>query len=183
MDGRPGSAGIKPNGLDKPIFYLCDGKTIVLMGELETLLERTVQGMGFALADVEISNRGKMLRLFIEKPVLGESITLDDCTKVSRQLQRVLPVEGVDFDRLEVSSPGLDRKLKKMSDFQRFEGHEVEVRLRVAVDGRRRVSGVLRGIQGDQILLDWEGGQLSFDLTNLERARLVPKLKVAGGRK
>jgi ribosome maturation factor RimP len=148
------------------------------MSALETLLERTVQGLGYELADLEISNRGKLLRIFIEKPLEGPDggITLDDCTRVTRQLQRVLPVEGVDFDRLEVSSPGLDRKLKKAADFRRFAGQEVEVRLRVLVGGRRRVTGVLRGIEGEQVALDSEAGQFVFELSNLERARLVPKL-------
>lgn len=147
------------------------------MSALEQLLERTVRGLGYELADIEISNRGKMLRIFIEKQhdVVGPGVTLDDCTRVTRQLQRVLPVEGVEFDRMEVSSPGLDRKLKKASDFQRFSGHEAEVRLRVPVNGRRRLVGTLRGIDGEQVALDFEGGRFVFDLTNLERARLVPK--------
>ncbi|MBM3346514.1 MAG: ribosome maturation factor RimP [Betaproteobacteria bacterium] len=148
------------------------------MNALETLLEDTLRGMGYELSDIEISNRNRILRIFIEKSLEGHEtgITLDDCTRVSRQLQRVLPVEGVDFDRLEVSSPGLDRKLKKAADFQRFAGQEVEVQLRVLVNGRRRVTGVLRGIDGEQVALDSEGGQFVFELPNLKRARLVPKI-------
>ncbi len=148
------------------------------MSALEALIEQTVNGLGYELADLEISNRGKMLRIFIENSLEKASvgITLDDCARVTRQLQRVLPVEGIDFDRLEVSSPGLDRKLKKAADFRRFSGHQIEVRLRVLVDGRRRVVGTLRGIDGEQVALDFDGGQLVFDLSNLERARLVPKL-------
>ncbi len=148
------------------------------MSVLEALIEQTVNGLGYELADLEISNRGKMLRIFIENSLEKASvgITLEDCTRVTRQLQRVLPVEGIDFDCLEVSSPGLDRKLKKAADFRRFSGHQIEVRLRVLVDGRRRVVGTLRGIDGEQVALDFDGGQLVFDLSNLERARLVPKL-------
>jgi len=167
-------------GWTSPFFICVTGIRILaaLMSALETLLERTVQGLGYELADLEISNRGKLLRIFIEKPQEGPDggITLEDCTRVTRQLQRVLPVEGVDFDRLEVSSPGLDRKLKKAADFRRFAGQEVEVRLRVLVGGRRRVTGVLLGIEGEQVALDSEGGQFVFELSNLERARLVPKL-------
>jgi ribosome maturation factor RimP len=168
----------KLNGLYQPIFYLWNGNWSLSMSALEALIERTVQGLGYELADVEISNKNKMLRIFIENPHEKSSvgITLDDCTRVTRQLQRVLPVEGIEFDRLEVSSPGLDRKLKKVADFQRFAGQEVEVRLRVQVNGRRRVVGTLHGIEGEQVALDFDGGRLVFDLSNLERARLVPKL-------
>ncbi len=168
------------NGLDQPIFYLWHGMSDSVMNGLETLLARTVQGMGYELADLELSNRGKMLRVFIEKSAGdgGAGISLDDCTRVTRHLQRVLPVEGIDVDRLEVSSPGLDRKLKKLSDFQRFTGHEVEVRLRVPVAGRRRLVGTLQGVEGDLVALDFEGGRFTFDLSNLERARLVPKIKI-----
>jgi ribosome maturation factor RimP len=166
------------NGLYKPIFFSGAILWVLSMSALEALLERTVQGLGYELADLEISNRGKMLRLFIENALEkgGAAITLDDCTRVTRQLQRVLPVEGIEFDRLEVSSPGLDRRLKKMTDFQRFAGHEAEVRLRVPVDGRRRVTGTVRTADGEQVALDFEGGQIKFDLSNLERARLVPKI-------
>jgi ribosome maturation factor RimP len=148
------------------------------MEPLEQLLERTIVGLGYELADLEISNRGKMLRVFIDKEheVGGQGVTLDDCTRVTRQLQRVLPVEGVEFDRLEVSSPGLDRKLKKPADFVRFAGQVAEVRLRTPINGRRRVTGTVRGLDGEQVVLDFDGGQLVFDLSNLERARLVPKL-------
>ena len=148
------------------------------MSALEALIEQAVRGLGYELADLETSNRNKMLRVFIENPLeeVSIGITLDDCARVTRQLQRVLPVEGIEFDRLEVSSPGLDRKLKKVADFRRFAGKEVEVRLRVQVNGRRRVVGTLHGIEGEQVALDFDGGRLVFDLSNLERARLVPKL-------
>jgi ribosome maturation factor RimP len=165
-------------GCASPFFICVAELTGFAMEPLEQLLERTVVGLGYELADLEISNRGKMLRVFIDKEheVGGAGITLDDCTRVTRQLQRVLPVEGVDFDRLEVSSPGLDRKLKKPADFVRFAGQVAEVRLRTPINGRRRVTGTVRGLDGEQVVLDFEGGQLVFDLSNLERARLVPKL-------
>jgi ribosome maturation factor RimP len=151
------------------------------MSELEQLLERTVAGLGCQLADFDFSNRNRLLRVFIEKPdrdgaASGAAVTLDDCTAVTRQLQRVLPVEGVDYDRLEVSSPGLDRRLKKAGDFARFAGHRAEVRLRVPVNGRRNFLGTVRAVQGERVELDFDGGQLAFELTDMDRARLVPEL-------
>lgn len=144
------------------------------MTELEPLLERTVAGLGCQLADFDFSNRNRLLRVFIEK--LEGAVTLDDCAAVTRQLQRVLPVEGIDYDRLEVSSPGLDRRLKKASDFARFAGHRAEVRLRVPVNGRRNFLGTVRAVQGERVELDFDGGQVAFDLTEMDRARLVPEL-------
>jgi ribosome maturation factor RimP len=144
------------------------------MTGLEQLLERTVAGLGCQLADFDFSNRNRLLRVFIEKP--EGAVTLDDCAAVTRQLQRVLPVEGVDYDRLEVSSPGLDRRLKKAADFARFAGHRAEVRLRVPVNGRRNFLGTVRAVQGERVELEFDGGQVAFDLTDMDRARLVPEL-------
>src|SRR5262249_18512020 len=83
---------------------------------------------------------------------------------------------GVTYDRLEVSSPGLDRKLKKAADFARFTGHEASVRLRRAVNGRRNFVGVVRSVEGERVEFEFEGGRMAFDLAELDRARLVPKL-------
>jgi ribosome maturation factor RimP len=120
-----------------------------------------------------------MLRVFIEKiHELGRSqtgVTLADCESVSRQLQRILEVEGIEYDRLEVSSPGLDRRLKKAADFARFAGCEARVRLRHPVNGRRNFTGTVRAVEGDRIEFDYDSGRLEFDLADLDRARLVPK--------
>src|SRR6188474_1972458 len=81
--------------------------------------------MGYELVDVQASNGGRFLRLFIDK---AGGIGVEDCAAVSRQLSRVFEVEGVDYDRLEVSSPGLDRPLRKAADFARFAGQKAQVR-------------------------------------------------------
>ncbi len=153
-----------------------------MVSALEPLVERTVSGLGYELVDVEFTNNGRMLRVFIEKlheldPGTGQAgVTIADCELVSRQLQRVFEVEGIGYDRLEVSSPGLDRKLKKAGDFARFTGQEVQVRLRRAVNGRRNFVGIVRGVEGERVEFEFEGDRMVFDVAELDRARLVPKL-------
>jgi ribosome maturation factor RimP len=137
------------------------------------LLESTLAGLGYELVDVERSSRGKMLRVFIDKP---DGITVDDCGVVSNHLSRLLAVENIDYDRLEVSSPGLDRPLKKASDFIRFAGESVKLRLRVALQGQRNFVGILREVNDGVLKLEVDGKMLDLDLNNLEKVRLVPKL-------
>ena len=96
--------------------------------------------MGYELVDVQASNGGRLLRLFIDKP---GGVGLQDCAAVSRQLSRVFEVEGIDYERLEVSSPGLDRPLRHAADFARFSGHEVEIGLKLPFKGRKRFRGEL----------------------------------------
>ncbi|HZF20464.1 MAG TPA: ribosome maturation factor RimP [Burkholderiales bacterium] len=153
-----------------------------VVSTLEALIERTVGGLGYELADFEYINNGMMLRVFIEKldevdsgPGQG-GITVADCEAASRQLQRVLEVEGIAYDRLEVSSPGLDRRLRKAADFARFTGHEAAVRLRRPVNGRRNFTGTVRGVTGERVEIEFEGDRMAFDMAELDRARLVPKL-------
>ena len=152
------------------------------MSALEPLVERTVNGLGYGLADFEYINNGMMLRVFIERSHEVDSalaqggVTVADCEAVSRQLQRVLEVEGVAYDRLEVSSPGLDRRLKKAADFARFAGHEARVRLRHPVNGRRNFTGIVCAVEGERVEFEFEGERMAFDMAELDRARLVPKL-------
>jgi ribosome maturation factor RimP len=141
---------------------------------LEGILEPTLAGMGYELVDAQVSNRGRFLRIFMDKP---GGITLDDCASVSRHLSHLLEVEGIDYDRLEVSSPGLDRPLRKAADFARFAGQKVDVRMRLAdAGGRRRYVGVLRGIEGTTATVDVDGVPVALQLDGMDRARLVPDL-------
>jgi ribosome maturation factor RimP len=150
--------------------------------ELQGLLEQTVDGLGYELVSVELPNRGRMLRIFIDKPAgpqgaVASGITVDDCARVSNQLARVLEVEDIDYDRLEVSSPGLDRPLKKEADFARFAGEQARLTLRVPVAGRRNFTGVMRAVADGKLQLEIEGGMVSVDLANIDKARLVPKVE------
>jgi ribosome maturation factor RimP len=141
--------------------------------DLYELLESTLAGLGYELVEVERSARGKMLRVFIDKPA---GITVDDCGAVSNHLSRLLAVENIDYERLEVSSPGLDRPLKKASDFIRFAGESVKLKLRVALQGQRNFVGILREVNDGILKLEVDGKMLDLDLNNLEKVRLVPKL-------
>jgi ribosome maturation factor RimP len=149
-------------------FFVCVGAM-----DLYELLETTLAGLGYELVDLERSIRGKLLRVFIDKP---NGVSVDDCVAVSNHLSRLLAVENIDYDRLEVSSPGLDRPLRKPSDFIRFLGESVKLRLRVALQGRRNFIGVLREVNDGMLKLEMDGKTLDLELSNLEKARLVPKL-------
>ena len=143
--------------------------------DLHHLIDITVTGLGYELVDLELSPRGRVLRLFIDKVDKPSGIDVDDCALVSNQLSRVLAVENVDYDRLEVSSPGLDRVLKKPADFERFAGAEVNLKLRLPISGRRNFNGVLHGVQDGKVRLAIDSGELEVDLGNIDKARLVPK--------
>lgn len=142
---------------------------------LHELIEKTVIGLGYELVDLEMSPRARVLRIFIDKPEKERGVDIDDCVAVSNQLSRVLTVENVDYDRLEVSSPGLDRPLTKAADYERFAGSEIHLKLRIPVNGRRNFNGVLQGLQDGKVRLVLESGEAELDLGNIERARLVPK--------
>ncbi|MGH8648565.1 MAG: ribosome maturation factor RimP [Burkholderiales bacterium] len=141
--------------------------------ELNELLSATVSGMGYELSGVERPARGGLLRIYIDKP---GGVTVDDCAAVSHQVSRVLAVERVDYERLEVSSPGLDRLLRGERDFARFAGQRARVRVRLPVDGQRNFVGVVREAGAGRVQLEVEGRVLSLDLGNVETARLVPNL-------
>ncbi len=139
------------------------------------VVELTLAGMGFELVDARASGGGRHLSIFIDK---AGGITLDHCAEVSRQLERVFAVEGIDYDRLEVSSPGLDRPLRKAADFARFAGSKVDVRMRTPdASGRKRYTGLLRGAQGTVATLEVEGQDVALNVDDIDRARLVPDLQ------
>ncbi len=176
----------------------------------DSVIEQTVDGLGYELVDVEWAGGG-ILRVFIDKPgavvhadgTTTGGITVEDCALVSDQLSRVFMVENVNYERLEISSPGLDRPLKKPSDFVRFEGHEAFVKLRMSpggqVRGRKQFQGVLQRVEAladgevatqapevpmvpvrfGLVLEGGENGQelLEFGFDEVEKARLVPRIE------
>ena len=142
--------------------------------DLHELIDKTVSGLGFVLVDLEQSPRGRVLRLFIDKPDKAGGVDVEDCARVSNQLSRVLAVENVDYDRLEVSSPGLDRVLKKPADYARFAGSEINLKLRLPIGGRRNFNGVLQGIADGKVRLTIDTGEVELAFGNIDKARLVP---------
>ncbi len=149
-----------------PIFYFS-------IMDLQTLIAPTLTGMGYELVALERVGRG-LLRLYIDKP---EGINLDDCVKVSNQLTRLFMVENVDYDRLEVSSPGLDRPLVKEADFVRFAGERANVRLHAPIEGRKRFTGVLKGLADGVLQLEMDGVTVAIPLAEVDSARLAPVLE------
>ena len=155
--------------------------------QLLDLIETTVVGLGYELVEFETSPRARLLRIFIDRPERAQTeksgISVEDCAAVSHQLSRVFMVENVDYDRLEVSSPGLDRVLKKAADFERYAGQDVQIKLRLPVGNQRNFSGVIIGMRDDRVAIRTSGRvgdgvdaiEHEFPLATVDKARLVPK--------
>ena len=148
-----------------------------MMG-LGELLERTVPALGYELVDWDMSGRSGLVRVFIDKP---GRVDVEDCVRVSNHLTRLFAVEAIDFERLEVSSPGLDRPVKRLADYARFAGREAQLTLAAPVDGARRIKGILRGTEGDDVLVETSTGVRSFPFGTIARARLVPAIDWRNG--
>lgn len=156
--------------------------------QLLELIESTLSGLGYELVEFEKAPRG-LVRVFIDFPFDPEaeeerSITVEDCEKATHQLLHVFTVEDVAYERLEVSSPGLDRPLKKFSDFVRFVDCEAVIKLRVPLPGtsnRKTYEGVLRAPEGEELVLEFEANDgsaavLNFTLADVDKAHLVPQV-------
>jgi ribosome maturation factor RimP len=161
-------------GWAQPIFFSGVGNALGAKVSLALLLERTLPPLGYELVDLEMSPKGRLVRVFIDKP---GGVDVEDCARVSHHLSRVLAVENVDYDRLEVSSPGLDRPLTKAADYERFSGQEAKLTVREPIDNARRLKGVLRGLEGGAALFETAAGVRTIPLADIERARLVPKIE------
>jgi ribosome maturation factor RimP len=144
--------------------------------EIKKLIEPSVEQLGYELTDLEVrlSGKGGLLRLTIDKP---DGIDLDDCQKVSHAVSALLDVEDpvAGNYNLEVSSPGLDRKLTKVEHFQRFEGETLKVTMRFPIEGRRRFRGILVSSDDENIVVEVDGESHSLPLVMLDTARLVPE--------
>ena len=143
-----------------------------MRADVEGLIEQVVTGLGYELVDIEFSPKGRLLRIFLD---IERGITVDDCATVSNQLQRVFEVENVDYDRLEVSSPGLDRPLKKLADFERFAGEQAQLRLSLPIGNQRNFVGVIERVQDGAVALRTEKGEVLLPFDDIEKARLVPQ--------
>ena len=142
------------------------------MDDLETLIEKLVTQLGYELVDFETVNGGQILRIFIDK---GDLIDIEDCTKVSNHVNNVLSVEtDYDYERLEVSSPGLDRVIKKLNDFDRFKGEKIKIKTRFAIENRKNFKGILSGTKGESIMIEVDNESILIDFENIDKARLDP---------
>jgi ribosome maturation factor RimP len=143
--------------------------------ELQKLLEPTIEGLGYELTDLEVrlGSKGGLVRLTIDK---SDGIDLEDCEKVSHAVSALLDVEDpvASNYNLEVSSPGLDRKLTKVEHFQRFEGETLKVSMRFPIEGRRRFRGILVSSNEENIVVEVDGESHSLPLVMIDTARLVP---------
>jgi len=160
--------------LDKEQKSMDSGAQAVI-GRVESFAEPLLSDMGLELVDVEYRREGHgwVLRLYIDRE---GGVSLDDCTAVSREISRYLEVEDPieHAYHLEVSSPGLERPLRKKKDFLRFRGRLARVRMREKLDGQRTFVGVLAGLEADEILLEMEDGRLRrLPLEDMSRARLL----------
>ena len=138
----------------------------------QSAVETTVTGLGYDLVDTERS-LGGLLRVYIDRVAAdpnGEFITVDDCEKVTRQLQHVLEVEGCAYERLEVSSPGLDRPLKRATDYTRFVGLEIDLTLKMPFQGRKKYRGVLQPRIADAPEVGADDWRLVFTVGSVEQA-------------
>ncbi|MCF6324551.1 MAG: ribosome maturation factor RimP [Gammaproteobacteria bacterium] len=144
--------------------------------QLEELLSPVVVSLGYEFVGMEYLPQGKhsLLRIYIDTP---DGITVDDCSTVSHQVSGVLEVEDPINGHyvLEVSSPGLDRPLFKFADFERFSGHNVQIKLQIPLDGRRNYKGLLEGVQTDGQLVDVaiDDEIISLPWDRIEKARLI----------
>ncbi|MFT4713364.1 MAG: ribosome maturation factor RimP [Glaciecola sp.] len=138
------------------------------------LIEPTVEALGLDLWGLELLQQGKftVLRIFIES---GEGITIEDCEKVSRQVSAILDVEDPISGEytLEVSSPGIDRPLFKISQFEEYADSEVDIKMRSPLDGRRKFKGHITKIDGNAIRIDVDGTEYDLDHSDIEKASVV----------
>jgi len=157
------------------------------LGPVREVVERVAASSGLEVVEVEMRGTGsnRRLRIFIDKP---GGVTHEDCAQLSREVGTILDVEDLvpgGSYVLEVSSPGLDRKLSRPADYQRFVGSRVKLTTRDPVNGQRHFVGRLESFQEGRITLDLgarlkaeklEAGRLEVDLANVEKANLVPEI-------
>jgi ribosome maturation factor RimP len=161
-----------------PIFYWVPGISMGSAPEkLKQLLRQEVELLGYELVGIELTGQGggaAVLRIYIDH---ADGITLDDCAEVSHQVSAVLDVEDPIKEnyRLEVSSPGLDRPLFELAHFARFKGSKVRIKIHGKIDNRHRFTGVLDGVEDNQILIEADGTRYRIPFESIDSARVVPE--------
>ena len=143
---------------------------------LQELIEPVVQGLDLELWGIEYNAAGKtsMLRIYIDSP---HGVSVDDCARVSHQVSGVMDVEDPISENytLEVSSPGMDRPLYTLAQYEAFVGHVIQLRLRSPYEGRRKFKGILNGVEGEDVLLVVDNTEYLLPLDLIDRANVVPQ--------
>lgn len=144
--------------------------------QLEAIIEPIVTSLDYSLWGVEFVSRGRqsLLRVYIDSE---SGISLEDCEKVSRQVSAVLDVEDPITDEytLEVSSPGLDRPLFRLEQYQAMAGAMANVRLRIPFEGRRKYRGLIKGIEDQDVVIEADGHEFLLPLDSIEKAQVIPQ--------
>ncbi|AWK86138.1 ribosome maturation factor RimP [Azospirillum thermophilum] len=142
---------------------------------IEQIITPTVEGLGYEVVRVQLSgSKSAVLQIMAERTD-GAPMTVEDCADISRSVSAVLDVEDPikAAYTLEVSSPGIDRPLTRLKDYERFAGFEAKLESRVAVDGRKRFKGILKGVEDNLVCIDTEQGAAKLEFDNILRAKLV----------
>ena len=136
---------------------------------LKTLLLQVIPGLGYDLVNIEIAP-AKIIRIFIDKP---DGVTVDDCEKVSNHLSKLFVVENIDFNRLEVSSPGIERELYKIQDFIIFKSKLAKIKTINVVNDQKVFQGIIADVIDNQIILNIKTQECIIEFNNISKARLV----------
>ena len=163
-----------------PVFLCLDEMTNDLIAKaaidrrLAEIIAPVIEGMGFELVRVRLmGGKTHVLQIMADRP--GGGIEVDDCAAISTAVSAVLDVEDpiMDAYTLEVSSPGIDRPLTRLKDFEAFEGYEARLETADLIDGRKRFKGVLAGVEGNEVLINIEEGTIGLDFDWLSDAKLI----------
>ena len=142
--------------------------------ELQAIIEPVAEAMGFEIVRISFGGGGRpILQIMAERP--DGTMTVEDCTRLSRELSVVLDVENPVPGEymLEVSSPGIDRPLTRLKDFERYVGFDAKLELYEPVNGQRRWRGVLAGVENDQIALADQNEKHLFGFSEIRKAKLL----------
>ena len=145
--------------------------------DLIKVVRDSVEGMGYELVDINLPQRNGLFSVYIDN---SEGISLDDCEKVSNHLAKLLQVEGFDYGRLEVSSPGTDRRLNRIIDFEKRIGSSINVKLREPIDGSFKARGSIKAVDEESLTLETKSGDIVVPIKQVELARLAPEFNLGG---
>jgi ribosome maturation factor RimP len=146
-----------------------------VIARVRRLIEPAIGDLGFEIVRVQLAGKNRPCMQVMVERESGGAITVDDCAQISRAISTILdvedPIKGT--YTLEVSSPGIDRPLVRLGDFQRFRGFQAKIETTRPIDGRRRFKGRLLGVEGDRVRMEVDGGEVTLPHPEIQRAKLV----------